>query len=443
MASTTIDMETEGDHPYSLSQKKKRANSKVVSDDDKEEKRTKLDETLSDDDQNDKGVKCNPGESAYDIRLRAMIREFFNNEFDSDVRFQRPEREIILRFGYEMYKSISSSETERLVAGLATQMKSGFKAISDRLEAVERKQTTVDSNKEEAVNVAKSYAAAVCKTASEAPDERKKMEKALEKATDNGCHVVMHPSNNGQSSKEQADGWIKYISEKQRKQNLRLNRVRTTKQNNVAIYFKDSKEKAKFMGSFEKEPIQGADIRSSDARKVSFAIRGVPANYDEAKLEGELIKYNDEHQYFKEEMLIIKDARKVRDGTKDDRRSKTFRIMSTIKNARLLLDDPYLHIAMRRFKVTLWKVNERCHKCLDKGHRGEDCRGRLVCKHCNGNHLSYNCDNRDPTAKKCAICLKLKKAYNHSADVDSCPTLETEALDAVNKTIAEIMMHHG
>ena len=428
----TSNPETAVDHQYSMSQatvRSKRKDRKISSDDDIQE---------------EKRQKSKSGKSAYDLRIGAMIRQFYNEEFDAgDMQVDGNMRELMLRFGAEVFKHLSSSETERLVSGLASEMRAGFKSITDGL-ATGGSLKTTENKKPEVVNLAMTYAAAASKEEPNSQDA-KKMEKAIEKAADIGCYSVVHPSNYAESTKEQANEWITVISERQKKLNVRLNRVRTTNRNNVSIYFKDSREQAKFMDSLEDDPIRGAEIRSSAARKVSFALRGVPAEYDVQRLEQDLIKYNGEsHEYFKQEMLMVKDSRKATAGTKDDRRTKTFRIMTTMKNARLLLDDPNLYVSMRRFKVSLWKTNERCNKCLDKGHKGDDCTGRLVCKHCSGNHLSYNCERgSDAGARKCAVCFKLKKDSSHRADVDSCPTLQSEALESVNKTIAEIMAHHG
>ena len=118
--------------------------------------------------------------------------------------------------------------------------------------------------------------------------------------------------------------------------------------------------------------------------------------------------------------------------------------MATMKNARLLLDNPNLYIHMRRIKVSIWKSSDRCNKCLDKGHKAFECKGKTVCKHCSGDHLSYNCNSaRDPRNQKCAVCARSQKEFKHRADVDTCPTLKLEALSSVNKTVAEIMTHHG
>ena len=226
----------------------------------------------------------------------------------------------MLRFGAEAFKYLASSETERLVAGLATEMRAGFKVITERMEEIE-KQKTGESKKPDVVHLAKSYAAAALKPTTSTPDENK-MEKAMDRAADNGCYSVVHASNSGESTKKQAEEWIEVISAKQRRLNIRLNSVRTTNRNNVSIYFKDAKEQAKFMGSIEKDPIKGADIRSSAARKVSFAVRGVPAEYDEEKLVRELMHLNGDHEYVKEEKLVVKDARQIKEGTMDDRRVK-------------------------------------------------------------------------------------------------------------------------
>ena len=423
------DVEMPNDHAYSSSQASLQM------------KRKDRKSSTEEDDQTGKRQRFQPDRSEYDIRLLDMVAATYWDEFRGEEPSHDPEtRKLLINFGVTVFKRLSSSETERLVTGLATEIRAGFQSITKQLDdGLRRKQA--ESNKPEVVNAAMTYAAAACKAAV-APDE-KQMEKAIDKAAVNGCFSVIQASNSDESTKKQAEDWTEQVSKRQKKLNIRLNRVRTTNKNNVSIYFKDSREQEKFMRSLEEDPIQGADVRSSANRKVSFALRGVPAEYTEESLERELFQYNgDTHPYFKSEALVVKDARKIKDGTRDDRKTKTFRIMATMRNARLLLEDPNLHVAMRRFKISLWKANERCHKCLENGHKGDECRGKLVCKHCSGSHLSYNCD-RDSEAKKCIVCFKLRKDHKHRADVDSCPILQAEATVSTNKTIAEIMSHYG
>ena len=422
------DVEMPNDHAYSASQASLQM------------KRKDRKSSTEEDDQTGKRQRFQPDMSKYDTWIRDMVAEIYWDEFRGGEPHDPETRRLLINFGVTVFKRLSSSETERLVTGLATEIRAGFQSITKQLDdGLRRKQA--ESNKPEVVNAAMTYAAAASKAAV-APDE-KEMEKAIDKAAVNGCFSVIQASNSDESTKKQAEDWTEQVSKRQKKLNIRLNRVRTTNKNNVSIYFKDSREQEKFMRSLEEDPIKGADVRSSANRKVSFALRGVPAEYTEESLERELFQYNgDTHPYFKSEALVVKDARKIKDGTRDDRKTKTFRIMATMRNARLLLEDPNLHVAMRRFKISLWKANERCHKCLENGHKGDECRGKLVCKHCGGSHFSYNCD-RNSDAKKCVVCFKLGKDHKHRADVDSCPILQDEATVSTNKTIAEIMTHYG
>ena len=176
---------------------------------------------------------------------------------------------------------------------------------------------------------------------------------------------------------------------------------------------------------------------------------GVPAIYAIDDLKEELMDMNARHPFMKlvndgVETLRLSDTRSVKQTEEDTRRYKTVKLTTSMKYAKILLDNEYLQLLWKRVQVTVWKTNERCGKCLEKNHRAIDC-DKCVCKHCGEEHLSYMCRNRDNLDKhKCVVCLRAGKNHSHRAEVGACPILREEAVASVERTVATIMAnHHG
>ena len=228
-----------------------------------------------------------------------------------------------------------------------------------------------------------------------------------------------------------------------------MNRVQVTKANNVAITFNDASEQKRFTEALNKEPIKGAEIRTSREKPLHFAIRGVPAIYNSDDLMDEIRRMNPRHPYIKlvndgVENLAISDVRRDQLNLGDTRKFKTFKLSTTMKYAKLLLDNEFLQLLFNRVQVTVWKPNERCANCLGKDHRSRDCRGKQACKHCGGEHLSYTCRSRNNTENhKCVVCQKAGKEYGHRADVGVCPILKSETIEYTECIVATILANHG
>ena len=372
-----------------------------------------------------------------DTRLTALMTNFLDEEFQVEEPIDAKTRQLLIKFGVAAHKHFTTKENENLVASIGTQMNEGFQKVYEKL-------TEMGKGNQAAADVAdstkaKSYASALLA-------ERRNNDAS---STANGVFTVLQPKANAAPSEHQAREWQDVLSRKQRRLKFGVNNIHVTKAKNLAISFKSTEEQQRFTDEIRRNPIQGAEIRSSGDKPVHFAVRGVPAVYAMDELEEELREMNARHPYMKLvndgiETLTLRDARSEKQTEVDTRMYKTVKLTTSMKYAKILLDNEYLQLLWKRVQVTVWKTNERCGKCLEKNHRAINC-DKYVCKHCGEGHLSYMCRNRNkPENQKCVVCLRAGKNHNHRAEVGACPILKEEAMDSVERTVATIMAnHHG
>ena len=383
-----------------------------------------------------------------DSKLNAVVEDFLLNHFEIEGQINGKTKELLVRFGGEVHKHIVEKESINAVAELQKSMKEGFETVLGQLKNLNKRQPDYVAKPHEKLSrptfadTVKGYAATVLK--GDTSTEPEKMEAVIRKEAEFGCYTILQADEKHIPCKELADDWTEVISRRQKKEKIKIVRLRQTNNNKVAIGFSDAGEQRKFEETIGREPIKGAVIRSSAERKVHFAIRGVPAEYTAERLERDLPFYNERHPYIMAEQLSIKDARQIEDNHIDDRRFKTFKLTVSTKHAKLLLDNDAFYLDIRRVRATLWKPSTRCTKCLKTGHYARDCED-LVCKHCSGDHISYRCPNmRSKASYNCAVCRRAgHRNIQHRANTEECSILKLEAAEETNKVLASITINHG
>ena len=371
-------------------------------------------------------------------RLSGVIQSMWH-DFDSPVAFSEQQSEVVMKFAkqaaeemIEWWKRDSLEDVSMMIRQMGIRLEGRIKSLEEKVHA-EPSTTSVGPS---------SYADAVAKLAER--KLKKPEEKTVESAGENGCYSILQTEDNSAATSEQMEGWTTALSRKQKQYNLRVTKVQATKQNNMAVTFKNREDQKRFEESLGSDPIPGAGIRSSSDRKVLFAIRGVPGNYNAEKLVEELQQRNADHPFLLAEKLDVKDARRIEGNMVDDRRYKTFKLWASSKHANILLRHSEMYINLRRVHVELWRPNERCSCCLNKGHMYSECTQKIACKHCGGEHQSYRCQNsRDVNSHHCVICYRAKLPHKHRAVEDSCPTLKKEIAEIMHKSVAKILANHG
>ena len=390
-------------------------------------------------DELEKDAKHYKAEMVDDKKLEAIVEDYFVHTFQSEQRISPGTKEMVIRFGVEVAKHVNSQRSIDSLMMLNNQMKLGFENISAQLKSgLKELEDKVHVESVSKTGETRSYAEAVAKIVERKPEEKS------ENVRENGCYTILQAEDNSTPSDEQRDKWTEVLGRKQKQYNLKVNNVHVTKKKNMAVTFKNRNDQKRFEESLNSDPIPGAGIRSSSDRRVVFAIRGVPGDYDADKLVEELYHRNADHPYLLAEKLDVKDARKPNGNMVDDRRYKTFKLWASSKYAGILLDHCDMYINLRRVHLELWRPNERCSSCLDKGHISSDCRQKLACKHCGGEHRSYQCkQSRNDNNHHCVICFRAGKPHNHRAVEASCPVLKNEIEALMKITAAKIVANHG
>ena len=266
---------------------------------------------------------------------------------------------------------------------------------------------------------------------------------SMMKKTEKSCFAVIQAAEQEDEDPNQAELWTEVISKRQSKEKFKVLETKKTKNKNLAIHFADPQERGRFEEALKKNPIPGAKLRSSADKKIIFAIRRVPGHYDATRLTADILAQNDNHPFIVKNKPVIRDSRILREGEVDERKEKTFQLVTNAKDALLLLDT-YFFIGLTRVKVSLWKPNQRCSNCHGTKHVAAECKADTVCKHCAGKHVSYRCpDIRNKEKYKCIICHRLGNAHSHRADSEHCEVLKKEVNEELQHTRAMILANHG
>ena len=384
------------------------------------------------------------GQSSEDKRTLAVLKDYLDNHFKVDEPIDQKTRNLLLRFGEEAVKHLLCTGLESAgspdMRKMQEEMRNGFKLLNEKICAIGGNVPVPQVSPTETSEKVLSYAKVVME---------KPRKEELNRKTDNRCYSILQPDNEMPASEDLANEWKTAMSRKQNRHRFKINNVKVTQAKNLAITFDSPAEQRRFHEEINREPIKGASIRSSSERLAHFAIRGVPATYSAQDVEEEIRNMNKDHPYVKSVMeskgsLDINDARQT-NNREDNRRYKTFKWSVPMKYAKSLLDHSHFHLFFERVRVTPWKPNDRCTRCLRKAHRSMDCKERTVCKHCGDEHASYTCENRFKREKhRCVICHREKKDFRHRADVGECPILEKETFVNVQRVVAAMIgNHHG
>ena len=267
---------------------------------------------------------------------------------------------------------------------------------------------------------------------------------SVKRVSEKSCFAVLHAADPEDKDDNRANKWTDVLRKRQKREKFKVLSTETTKARNLTVRFPNPQERDRFTESLQKEPIHGAVLRSSADNKVALAIRRVPGYFNAKELTREIIEQNPDHRFLVNGRLQIEDSRQPQDGVVDDRKEKTFKIITTVHDAKILLDDPYFYVGLQRVRVSLWKPNRRCSNCHDSDHKTNQCKSRIICKYCSGNHVSYKCLLlKSKENHKCVVCERLQKPSNHCADPVNCEVLAKEVQSDLDHIYALINANHG
>lgn len=82
-------------------------------------------------------------------------------------------------------------------------------------------------------------------------------------------------------------------------------------------------------------------------------------------------------------------------------------------------------------RVTLGDVVSRCYRCCRFGHRARQCRERMCCARCGGEHLIVSCKETTTDCPSCRRAGRPKEERSHTAAWKECPAFREELQRAI------------
>lgn len=183
-----------------------------------------------------------------------------------------------------------------------------------------------------------------------------------------------------------------------------------SKQNGVMIIESESSaETENIKKVFEEKLGEKYEIRIPEMRKPKLCIRGLRVKLSESEVLAKLRKQND--------FLCDSDMICIKIMEKKYGRDVYYNIIIEIDSDgfKKAIEKEKLCIGWERCKVFDATYVKRCFNCLGFNHTSSNCRSKLVCQKCLGDHKKENCDQ--DYIEKCSNCLKANEKYNLKLNV--------------------------
>ena len=185
-----------------------------------------------------------------DVKTKAVVEDFLLNHFEIEDPIDGKMKELLVRFGGEVHKHIVEKESVNAVVELQKSMREGFVTVLEQLKNINTKQPDNIAKPQEKLSrpsfaeTVKGYAATVLKA--DTSTEPEKMDAVIRKEAEFGCYTILQADENHIPCKELTDDWTEVISRRQKKEKIKIVRLRQTNSNKVAIGFSDAGEQKKF-----------------------------------------------------------------------------------------------------------------------------------------------------------------------------------------------------
>ena len=384
--------------------------------------------------------------SLADKHLKALTSNFLDNCFELDRPIDAESRELLLRFGFDVYKYISEKEAVSSVQILAKQMHEGFNMITSKLEYLHGQVTDLQSGKqEEKIKEAgkASYADMTKKLETIKPKDEE-IEPQKTKLVDPNLakkFTVLELKD-----KVDDEGFQEVRSKLTKKlmgRKVRVDKILKTSNGNVSLEYPTVDDQQKVEQILKEYKPPGANIRSSTVRQVAIALRGIPKYLSAEEVKADLVAWNSEHPFG----FGNNEGWTLRLLQPADKRSRfqVGKIIAPINRAKTLLNENFkVYVALTALRVELWKPNHsRCAKCFRSDHVASQCSNETMCVICGGDHSKDSCSKKDrPESFACVVCVRQqKKDFKHMATNKDCPILLGEQMLEYKKVYNYV--HHG
>lgn len=190
----------------------------------------------------------------------------------------------------------------------------------------------------------------------------------------------------------------------------------------IAVYCEDQESLHKLKNCFGEELNSKYSIKEAKKFNPRIIIKNVKLNDDlntEEEIIDNIVSLNDLGEFDATNINVII---KLKHYT-------NFNIVIEVPPLlrKLLLSRGYVFIGWKKCQISDHLRTVRCYKCCSFGHVEKDCKSKLICPICSGEHTLKNCQSE---IKKCINCvnynIRFKRTHdvNHSAKDSCCPVYQ-------------------
>lgn len=196
--------------------------------------------------------------------------------------------------------------------------------------------------------------------------------------------------------------------------NLKISEIAAKQNGIVEILCVSEGDRNKVKSAVEEKLGAAYEVKVPVLRKPKLIITGVSEKIKEEEIEKSLKAQN--------EILSASDLKCIKVIKKTgERRGKKYEYF----NAVVEMDSESFGKAMGVGKVNVgWDkckifenlVVKRCYKCLGFNHKSVECKNKVCCRKCCGEHDAKNCNNSEES--KCANCVKTNERLELNLDIN-------------------------
>lgn len=238
--------------------------------------------------------------------------------------------------------------------------------------------------------------------------------------------ILIKPKISQESAKTTEDIKKKIDPSKLKVGVTKINKIRD---GGVAVQCNSKEDVEKFKTIAEKELGNSYDIKKAKQHTPEIKVLGIRENLSNEEIKNCIISQNDiiDQNSCKIEISYIRKITNNHYNATAEVDSATFeKVMKTGK----------LNVGWTRCTVKENLKMWRCYKCAGFYHKAAECKNKLACWTCAGEHESRNCNEENQQCINCITTnkvLKLKLDTNHRAADQNCPVYKRKIGSLKNK----------
>ena len=388
-----------------------------------------------------------------ETKIRTIILNEVMTQHDKEQKLSIHEKQTLIEFAYKAH--IHLLQRENSDVSLSVKIDNGFKALSRRIDALERSQkaemekghehlTVIDTRcKNLEVQTIPSEAqqtyAKICARVNPptSTDKVKPIVQTVNVETKNRFAVLEIEDDWKVKDDADLNGFKKILAKSFHGKKVKIEKVIKTKSGNVSLEFPDDAEKVKAEEILKREAPHHSTLRETKKNEpmTHIALRGVPVYVDETMLRNQLRSNNDEYTIFKKPETALRAGGEI---LKPNQKTRTWKLSIPRSNdARKMVRQGWLLMDLEAITVELWSPGpRRCTACFSTSHlvnKPNRCKD-IICNICADRHPTKECKkSKSEESFKCFVCAMQRLNNNHRATVKDCPVLKKEMLEEAKK----------